>query len=136
MNELKAWDVYARHLMTIGRGYPLWNPQPNKRCNSDRFDPPVQIGDVGYITSGTFIRLFNATEDAHAEIKQAHGVPSNRYVKFEVGERGLENEVPNILTPGALLYSQTIRNVGEEITGQMYVNIALFRMTEIHCTAA
>ncbi|KAI0733103.1 hypothetical protein C8Q72DRAFT_881570 [Fomitopsis betulina] len=76
MNDLKAWD-------------------PTKRRNSDRFGPPAQVGDVGYITNGTFIRLFNATEDAHAEINQAHGVPSNRYV------------------------NQTIRNVGEEVTGQI-----------------
>lgn len=33
--------------------------------------------------------------------------------------------MPNIFTPGTLLYSQTIRNVGEEVTGQMYVIIPL-----------
>lgn len=134
-NDLKAWDVYARQLMMVGHGYPLWNPQPNKRRSSDSFDPPVQIGDVGYVSNGTFIRLFNATKDAHDEINQAHGVPSDRYVKFEVGERGLETEVPNIFTPGTLLCSHTIRNIGEEITGQMYV-AALLLNDEFHHTAA
>jgi hypothetical protein len=39
-------------------GYALWEPSPSKQNN------PVEVGDVGYIRSGRFRRLFNALRSA------------------------------------------------------------------------
>ncbi|KIJ56623.1 hypothetical protein M422DRAFT_22775 [Sphaerobolus stellatus SS14] len=44
---------YQESLTSAGRGTPLWEPS----STSD----PLRIGDVGYLSFGTFIRLFNAT---------------------------------------------------------------------------
>ena len=46
-------DVYAASLLPVGEGYALWYPEPH-----DSTGEP-QIGDVGYVRQGAFIRLFN-----------------------------------------------------------------------------
>ncbi|KZT71110.1 hypothetical protein DAEQUDRAFT_724476 [Daedalea quercina L-15889] len=51
---LTAADVYAGQLYRLGHGYPLWDPNPPK---GEPF-----IGDVGFISQGTFHRIFNALE--------------------------------------------------------------------------
>jgi hypothetical protein len=49
-----AYETYANALITKGHGHPLWEPDPGD-------DPDVELGDVGYIHDGRFIRLFNAS---------------------------------------------------------------------------
>jgi hypothetical protein len=49
-----AYETYANALITKGHGHPLWEPDPGS-------DPGVELGDVGFIDEGGFIRLFNAS---------------------------------------------------------------------------
>jgi len=52
---MSNYHRYQEALTSAGRGTPLWEPSstPGKRA--------VGIGDVGYLSFGTFVRLFNAT---------------------------------------------------------------------------
>ena len=53
-------EMYERHLMSIGRGLPLWIPQPNIRLPIPYRAKGVCIGDVGIFTRfGGFDFLFN-----------------------------------------------------------------------------
>lgn len=45
-------DIYTGELQTLGEGDALWFPEPHSSGE-------IQIGDVGYIAEGAFIRLFN-----------------------------------------------------------------------------
>jgi hypothetical protein len=47
-----ACETYASSLIAKGHGYPLWEPDPGEY-------PPVELADVGYISDGGFIKLFN-----------------------------------------------------------------------------
>lgn len=44
--------VYASKLFSLGQGYALWYPEPHVTGE-------VQVGDVGYIDDGAFVRLLN-----------------------------------------------------------------------------
>ncbi|GJE89743.1 hypothetical protein PsYK624_058490 [Phanerochaete sordida] len=61
--------VYAEQLVGRGYGLPLWHPEPIGPFGD------VQIGDVGYISEGAFIRLFNALHSKDDPIN-ADGVPA------------------------------------------------------------
>ena len=50
-------SLYADQLIPLGRGLPLWEPEPTGLGE-------VLIGDVGYVDEGAFFRLFNAMLDA------------------------------------------------------------------------
>ena len=49
-----AYETYASALITKGHGHALWEPDPGDY-------PGVELGDVGFIDEGGFIRLFNAS---------------------------------------------------------------------------
>ncbi|GJE94285.1 WD40 repeat domain-containing protein [Phanerochaete sordida] len=55
--------VYPSNLFSLKLGYALWYPEPHKPTGQP------QIGDVGYIREGAFIRLFNINVS-----KSDHGV--------------------------------------------------------------
>ena len=56
----KSNDTYERHLISKGRGFPLWIPNPCQVPHPDYRRTGVRIGDVGIITeSGGFSFLFN-----------------------------------------------------------------------------
>lgn len=55
-------DVYAASLLPVGEGYALWYPEPHKSGGE------VQLGDVGYIENGAFMRLFNVATDRELRI--------------------------------------------------------------------
>lgn len=48
-------EVYARQLAKIGRGLPLFEPEPTESGE-------IQVGDVGYLKGGGFYRIFNTIE--------------------------------------------------------------------------
>ena len=50
------FDVFRDELAITypGLGYALWLPRPQTN------HPLVEIGDVGFVWEGTFVRLFNA----------------------------------------------------------------------------
>lgn len=56
-------DVYPSSLFCLGLGYALWYPEPH-----DTGEP--QIGDIGYVSDGAFIRIFNLNQ-----AKSEHKVP-------------------------------------------------------------
>jgi peptidoglycan/xylan/chitin deacetylase (PgdA/CDA1 family) len=53
-----AYETYANALITKGHGHPLWEPDPGEYA-------PVDLGDVGYLYRGAFIKLFNVSKDVH-----------------------------------------------------------------------
>ena len=56
----KSNDIYERHLILKGRGFPLWIPGPKRSLHLDYRRTGVRIGDVGIITpDGGFSFLFN-----------------------------------------------------------------------------
>lgn len=50
---MSHYIVYPSSLFSLDLGYALWYPEPHKRTGEP------QIGDVGYVHKGAFIRLFN-----------------------------------------------------------------------------
>ncbi|EKM58867.1 uncharacterized protein PHACADRAFT_248967 [Phanerochaete carnosa HHB-10118-sp] len=44
--------IYPASLALLGQGYALWRPEPH-------ITGEPQIGDVGYVSEGAFVRLFN-----------------------------------------------------------------------------
>ncbi|KZT00242.1 uncharacterized protein LAESUDRAFT_764782 [Laetiporus sulphureus 93-53] len=70
---VSAEEVYAKQLFKLGKGYPLWIPEPRRREDN------VVIGDVGFLNRGGFFRIFNAMED-HESASDVHGLPSGHTV--------------------------------------------------------
>ena len=56
MREEPPFNIYQEQLISLYQGLPLWKPNP-VRGIYDR----VSIGDVGYVSEGGFIRMFNVT---------------------------------------------------------------------------
>ena len=56
----RSSDIYAQHLASKKRGFPLWIPEPNRNLPLEYQRQGISIGDVGIITpSGGFSFLFN-----------------------------------------------------------------------------
>lgn len=89
----KDYDVYAEHLFKLGKGYPLWQPEPTKFGE-------VQIGDVGFLWEGAFMRLFNALSK--------EGLPEN--VELLHLQDKLFHERQEAIPPGPL-HSRTLQAV-------------------------
>lgn len=49
---LSPYTAYSSSMSSLGLGYALWCPEPHNTGE-------LQVGDVGYIRDGAFIRLFN-----------------------------------------------------------------------------
>ena len=66
------YDIFREQLAAMypGFGHALWDPEP---MNPDR---PVQVGDVGFIRTGKFHRLFNALLPAD-DPSHEFGVPED-----------------------------------------------------------
>ena len=59
-NPSSPYIIYPSSLFCLDLGYALWYPEPHDSGE-------VQIGDVGYVHQGAFIRAFNinTSEDKH-----------------------------------------------------------------------
>ncbi|KAI0707092.1 hypothetical protein C8Q76DRAFT_747948 [Earliella scabrosa] len=66
-----AWDIYAKELLPLGYGHPLWGPEPSLEFGE------VHLGDVGYLREGRFCFLFNALKPADSPAHEALGVPED-----------------------------------------------------------
>ncbi|KAH9032017.1 hypothetical protein EDB85DRAFT_1957290 [Lactarius pseudohatsudake] len=66
------YDTFREELAKAypGFGHALWEPDPGE-------DPPVEVGDVGFIREGQFHRLFNALLPEDHESHERFGVPEN-----------------------------------------------------------
>ena len=73
------FDIYREQLWPPYYGFPLWKPNPVEGVYNQ-----VSIGDVGYISEGAFIRMFNVTLPWDDESNKALGEPC-RYdpLRFE-----------------------------------------------------
>ncbi|KAI0325968.1 YVTN repeat-like/Quino protein amine dehydrogenase [Cubamyces sp. BRFM 1775] len=110
MATLPAWDIYANTLTPLGKGYPLWVPDP------DHPEWEVEIGDVGYVRDGSFKHLLRTKN--RAEDPQPHNQVPEGYVQFYN---------PNIVVTGPresitqnMLHSRTIKQVN--VSGGASVN--------------
>ena len=97
----KAWDIYARRLMHLGHGHPLWGPEPSATFGE------IRIGDVGYLRDGHFCFLFNAMLGADHEANSQQGVPRN-FAAFDTPRSPLhwKDEITD-----TQLHSKTLRSV-------------------------
>ena len=69
-------EIYARNLLPLRHGYPLWRPKP-QHPSPEYNITGVQVGDVGFITrDGEFEFLFNICLPKD-HIFQHYGVPDN-----------------------------------------------------------
>ena len=59
-NVIQPSQVYARALYPLGRGCPLWIPEPNGESPQEYHKGGIRIGDVGVLRSdGGFGFIFN-----------------------------------------------------------------------------
>ncbi|GJE89753.1 hypothetical protein PsYK624_058590 [Phanerochaete sordida] len=93
-----ASAVYAEQLVSRGYGLPLWRPEPANPMDE------VEIGDVGYVSEGEFIRLFNAMRPADDPLN-ADGVPSG-FVILQPSARLLRSDEHH-LPPGPVCTTTT-----------------------------
>ena len=70
MSVEEPYNVYREQISSLSRGHALWNPNPVEGVYSQ-----VSIGDVGYISGGAFIRMFNVTLSWDDESNKALGEP-------------------------------------------------------------
>ncbi|KAH9003548.1 hypothetical protein EDB86DRAFT_2799022 [Lactarius hatsudake] len=71
------YDTYRDQLASLYHGHALWMPDP-----AGLYDR-VQVGDVGYVKQGQFLRMFNALLPAD-DNAQVYGVPGG-YVPLNMG---------------------------------------------------
>ncbi|KAI9438727.1 hypothetical protein H4582DRAFT_194462 [Lactarius indigo] len=71
------YDTYRDQLASLYHGHALWVPDPARLYDH------VQVGDVGYVKQGQFLRMFNALLLAD-DSAQVHGVPEG-YVPLNMG---------------------------------------------------
>ena len=76
---------YATQLISKQLGYPLWEPDPGQK-------PGVELADVGYISEGSFIRLFNASKE-RTDTSNHLGIPEG-YVPLHVREQDILRRTP------------------------------------------
>ena len=65
-------DVYREQLSSLYHGLALWKPNPEGLYEQ------VSIGDVGYVSEGAFIRMFNVTLPWDDASNRKFGIP-DRY---------------------------------------------------------
>lgn len=56
--------VYSQQLLKAGHGLPLWHPE------TDPLSGEILIGDVGFVTKGKFVRMFNVTASAEDSVNK------------------------------------------------------------------
>ncbi|KAH9997547.1 hypothetical protein BJV77DRAFT_1065167 [Russula vinacea] len=66
----QPFDIYQEQLTSLYHGLALWRPNPVENIYHQ-----VSIGDVGYISEGVFIRMFNVTLPWNDESNRILGEP-------------------------------------------------------------
>ena len=64
-------NIYQEKLSLLSQGMPLWEPSPHKPVYGQ-----VSIGDVGYVSEGAFIRMFNVILPWDDESNRKLGEPA------------------------------------------------------------
>ena len=129
MPTQKSNDIYERHLILKGRGFPLWIPGPNRALHLDYRRTGVRIGDVGIITpSGGFSFLFN--------ICLPHDHPVNppdlpeHFAPISPKIAATDIESFEVFTSGSHLASASIKRSSLS-TAISYVSIYIFIFCEL-----
>ncbi len=65
----RPFDIYREQLSSLYHGFALWKPNPEGLYDH------VSIGDVGYVSEGAFIRMFNVTLSWDDESNRLLGEP-------------------------------------------------------------
>ena len=65
----QPFNIYREQLSSLFHGLALWSPNPEGLYDQ------VAIGDVGYISKGVFIRMFNVTLPWDDESNRTLGIP-------------------------------------------------------------
>ena len=102
-----AWNIYAKQLIGLHYGYPLWDPEPEATI------PEVELGAVGYFDQGKFRQLFNVMKSNDDQPHQRLGVPPDfqQFADKNLNITPLENAITqNVLTSRSI----TSRQVGAE----------------------
>ena len=98
-----AYETYANALLTKGHGRPLWEPDPGEYA-------PVELGDVGYLCKGAFIKLFNASK-AIDDPSNRLGLPRGHH---PLRVRDILRQTPLAKVPECIS-SEGIRKKGAEL---------------------
>ncbi|KIP05413.1 hypothetical protein PHLGIDRAFT_119848 [Phlebiopsis gigantea 11061_1 CR5-6] len=77
---------YTEQLVGCGYGHPLWRPESERHQG-------VEVGDVGFLSDGCFVRIFNALLPSTHPVN-AGGVPEG----FTCLNEGLESRVETVAT--------------------------------------
>ncbi|OSD00766.1 YVTN repeat-like/Quino protein amine dehydrogenase [Trametes coccinea BRFM310] len=111
MSAFYAWDVYASSLAPLGKGYPLWYPDP------DNPEWEVEVGDVGYVREGSFKHLLRTTRTA--EEQQPHNMVPDDYIRFYNPNVVITGPRESITQP--VLHSRAIKKL--EVSGGGSVSV-------------
>ncbi|RPD59331.1 hypothetical protein L226DRAFT_472836 [Lentinus tigrinus ALCF2SS1-7] len=119
-NTSAAWDIYAKELIPLRFGYPLWGAEPDSRFGE------VQLGDVGYLREGYFCFIFNAMSPADDPRNLHRGVPDD----FEMFRPPNPVPVhrPNVITQYQLR-SRNVRSSATSAQGTVATIAAGIRFT-------
>ena len=109
MNCSPSHVIYAEHLSTKGRGYPLWLPDPSLNLPPEYRAQGVSVGDVGIIkASGEFDFLFNINLPANHPINS--DCP-NDFQPLDPPLRPRDISVALMFNAGSFLASSSIKRV-------------------------
>jgi len=79
------FHTYREQLWSLYQGLALWKPNPGDLYGK------VSIGDVGYVSEGVFIRMFNVTLPWDDESNRTFGIP-DLYDPLDFGHLGIRRE--------------------------------------------
>ncbi|KAG9310375.1 hypothetical protein JVU11DRAFT_9509 [Chiua virens] len=110
-------QLYAKHLLPYGYGYPLWTPEPSHELLMRRRDG-LRIGDVGVIDleNGSFDVFFNICLPRDHPLHRATGVPDN-FAPIQLEEWDIAS-YPHAEYPGRVISSSSVTAKTIEPTGE------------------
>lgn len=108
---------YAKHLLPLGYGYPLWTPEPSHELLLRRRDG-LRIGDVGVIDleNGSFDVFFNICLPREHPLHRVTGVPDN-FVPIELNEWDIAS-FPHAEYPGRVISTSSVTATTIEPSGE------------------
>ena len=110
-SKIHPWTIYAEQLFSLGHGYPLWYPEPDKSRGE------IFIGDVGWMSAMGKFRQLLATVKRESGVKMRGATGdsgrtlsgSDAFEELDVGEIC---EGTSVMQP--TLYSESIRLLSAE----------------------
>ena len=102
--SMVAYETYASALVTKGHGHPLWEPDPGPNTCA------VELGDVGYLCEGAFVKLFNVSKDIHDE-RNRLGLPLG-HTPLHIGD--VRYRTPLLEAP-EYISSEGVSGVGADV---------------------